>query len=88
MGLPLGEFKFNYGIPLRRNNNIDIVKQFSVSFGGTEIFNYFMKYYKKFGTYPNEITILTYDALGLIYCYSGKNNGEIRSVNNFYFKIK
>ena len=44
-------------------------------------------YYKKFGTYPNEITILTYDALGLIY-YTWKNNGEIRSANNFYFKNK
>ncbi len=44
-------------------------------------------FYKKFGTYPNEITILTYDALGLIY-YTWKNNGEIRSANNFYFKNK
>ena len=25
------------------------------------------KYFKKFKTYPNEITILAYDALGLIY---------------------
>ena len=24
-------------------------------------------YYKNFGSYPNEISILTYDALGLIY---------------------
>ena len=44
-------------------------------------------YYKKFGSYPNEITILTYDALGLIY-YTWKNNGEIKSANSFYFKNK
>ena len=33
-------------------------------------------YLKKFGTYPNEITILTYDALGLIY-YAWKTNDKI-----------
>ncbi len=44
-------------------------------------------YFKKFGSYPNEITILTYDALGLIY-YTWKKNGEIKSVNDFYFKNK
>ena len=42
-------------------------------------------YFKKFNKYPNEITILTYDALGLIY-YAWKKNGEIRSVNDFLFK--
>ena len=44
-------------------------------------------YFKKFNKYPNEITILTYDALGLIY-YAWKKNGEIRSVNDFLFKSK
>ena len=44
-------------------------------------------YFKKFGTYPNEITLLTYDALGLIY-YSWKKNGKINSVNDFTFKNK
>jgi len=44
-------------------------------------------YFKKFSKYPNEITILTYDALGLIY-YAWKKNGEIRSVNDFLFKNK
>ncbi len=44
-------------------------------------------YFKKFNKYPNEITILTYDALGLIY-YAWKKNGEIRSVNDFLFKNK
>ena len=45
--------------------------------------NYFNKYKK----YPNEITILTYDALGLIY-YAWKTNGKISSVNDFSFKNK
>ena len=36
------------------------------------------KYFKKFNIYPNEITILTYDALGLIY-YAWKKNGMIKS---------
>ena len=44
-------------------------------------------YFKKFKVYPNEITILTYDALGLIY-YAWKKNGEINSVSNFSFKNK
>ena len=38
-------------------------------------------------SYPNEITILTYDALGLIY-YAWKKNGEIKSTSNFNFKTK
>ncbi len=44
-------------------------------------------YFNKFKSYPNEITILTYDALGLIY-YAWKKNGTINSVNNFSFKNK
>ena len=44
-------------------------------------------YFKKYSSYPNEITILTYDALGLIY-YAWKRNGEINSVNDFVFKRK
>ena len=35
----------------------------------------------------NEITILTYDAIGLIY-YAWKKNGKINSVNDFSFKSK
>ena len=42
---------------------------------------------KKFNIYPNEITILTYDALGLIY-YAWKKNGVIKSINDFSFKSK
>ena len=42
-------------------------------------------YFNRFKNYPNEITILTYDALGLIY-YAWKKNGRIDSINNFSFK--
>ena len=44
-------------------------------------------YYKKFEIYPNEITILSYDALGLIY-YAWKKNGKVNSINDFSFKNK
>ena len=52
-----------------------------------EFKKYNNKYFKKFKTYPNEITILAYDALGLIY-YAWKKNGEINSIKNFSFKNK
>ena len=52
-----------------------------------EFNNYNKKYFKKFNSYPNEITILTYDALGLIY-YTWKKNGAIKSINDFSFKNK
>ena len=52
-----------------------------------EFKRYNQSYFKKFKKYPNEITILTYDALGLIY-YAWKTNGEINSVNDFSFKNK
>ena len=41
---------------------------------------------KNLKSYPNEITILAYDALGLIY-YAWKKLGKINSVSNdFSFK--
>ena len=52
-----------------------------------EFKKYNKNYYKKFNDNPNEITILTYDALGLIY-YTWKKNGNITSINNFSFKNK
>ena len=52
-----------------------------------EFKRYNQSYFKKFKKYPNEITILTYDALGLIY-YAWKTNGEINSINDFSFKNK
>ena len=48
---------------------------------------YNKKYFKKFNAYPNEITILTYDAIGLIY-YVWQKNQNITSINNFSFKNK
>ena len=52
-----------------------------------EFKKYNNKYFKKFNIYPNEITILAYDALGLIY-YAWKKNGRINSINDFIFKNK
>ena len=52
-----------------------------------EFKKYNKNYFNKFGSYPSEITILTYDALGLIY-YAWKKNGKIGSVNDFLFKNK
>ena len=52
-----------------------------------EFKEYNNKYFKKFKIYPNEITILAYDALGLIY-YAWKQNGDVNSIDDFLFKNK
>ncbi len=52
-----------------------------------EFRKYNNKFFERFKIYPNEITILAYDALGLIY-YAWKKNGQINSINNFLFKSK
>ena len=52
-----------------------------------EFKKYNEKYFQRFKIYPNEITILAYDALGLVY-YAWKQNGKINSVNDFLFKNK
>ncbi len=52
-----------------------------------EFKNYKKNYSKVFNTPPNEITILAYDAMGLIY-YVWKKNGKISSVSDFSFKDK
>ena len=44
-------------------------------------------YFKTFSQKPDEITILSYDALGLIYYVWSKNN-RINSVNDFFIKEK
>ena len=44
-------------------------------------------YFKTFKIKPDEITILAYDALGLIYYVWNKNNG-INNINNFFIKEK
>ena len=48
---------------------------------------YNQKYFKSFGVKPDEITILAYDALGLIYYIWRKNEG-INSINDFFIKEK
>ena len=52
-----------------------------------EFKKYKEKYFKVFENFPNEMTILTYDAIGLLY-YTLKKNGKISSVNDFSFKGK
>jgi len=44
-------------------------------------------YFKTFGIKPDEITILAYDALGLIYYVWKKNNG-IKTINDFFIREK
>ena len=52
-----------------------------------EFKKYNENYFEKYKAFPNEMTILAYDALGLIY-YTWKKNENITSVDNFYFKSK
>ena len=64
-----------------------IKKLYYPSINYKEFKKYNKKYYKTFKTFPSEITILTYDALGLIY-YAWKKNGKVNSTNEFSFKNK
>ena len=50
--------------------------------------NYKEKFSKTYGTQPSEITILTYDALGLIYYIWNKNKYKINSIKDFLIKDK
>ena len=52
-----------------------------------EFKKYKYNYIKIFNNFPSEITILAYDAMGLIY-YVWKKNGKINSINDFSFKNK
>ena len=52
-----------------------------------EFNKYKNNYFKVFKNFPSEITILAYDAIGLIY-YAWKKNGQVNSINDFYFKGK
>ena len=52
-----------------------------------EFKKYKENYFKTFNSFPSEITILAYDAIGLIY-YVWKKNGKINTVNDFSFKGK
>ena len=64
-----------------------IKKLYYPSINYDEFKKYNSKFFKKFKVYPNEITILTYDSLGLVY-YAWKMNGDIKSINDFSFKNK
>ena len=44
-------------------------------------------YFETFGTKPDEITILAYDALGLVH-YVWKRNNGINTINDFFIKEK
>ena len=50
--------------------------------------NYKEKFSKTYGSQPSEITILTYDALGLIYYIWSKNKYKIDSIKDFLIKDK
>ena len=49
--------------------------------------NFQKKYFELYNKYPNEISILAYDALGLIY-YVWRKNNKITSVKDFVIKKK
>ena len=64
-----------------------IKKLYYPSINYKEFKKYNNKYFKKFSSYPSEITILAYDALGLIY-YIWKKNKKINSINDFSINNK
>ena len=53
----------------------------------SEFKKYKDNYFETFNIFPSEITILAYDAIGLIYYFWKKNKG-INSINDFSFKGK
>jgi len=55
----------------------------SVNFKNFKEFN--ERFYKTYNYRPNEITILAYDAVGLIYYLWKSNKGSITSTKNFNF---
>ena len=67
-------------------NSIRTIYYPSVNFKGYQ--KYKNKYSKVFGVQPSEITILTYDALGLIYYIWKKKDYKINSVKDFLIKDK
>ena len=66
-------------------NNVKHLYFPSVNFENFKTYN--TKFFKTFGVKPNEVTILAYDTLGLIYYVWKKNNG-IESINDFLIKDK
>ena len=59
----------------------------SINYSEYAIFEGDLRYFKTFNDSPSEMTILAYDAVGLIY-YAWKKNGKINTVNDFSFKRK
>ena len=60
---------------------------FYPSINYVEFKKYKDNYFKIFNNFPSEITILAYDAIGLIY-YAWKKNGKVNSISDFAFKGK
>ena len=66
-------------------NTVQTLYYPSVSY--KEFKKYKENYFKTFGNFPSEISILAYDAIGLIY-YIWKKNANISSIGDFYLKEK
>ena len=82
------KYALEFGIRYREFNPAHTIKNlYYPSINYEQFKKYNKNYYKKFKVNPNEITILTYDALGLIY-FAWKKNGKINSINDFIFKNK
>ena len=64
-----------------------VKKLYYPSVNYTEFRKYKDAYYNAFKAFPSEMTILAYDALGLIY-YAWKKNGKVNSINDFALKGK
>ena len=64
-----------------------VKKLYYPSINYKEFKKYKEDYFKNFKRSPSEITILAYDALGLIY-YVWKKKGKVNNVNDFAFKGK
>ena len=68
-----------------RENSVDNLYFPSVDMKKFKKYN--KKFFETFGIKPNEITILAYDALGLIY-YIWDKNKSIDTINDFFIKEK
>ena len=68
-----------------RENSVDNLYFPSVDMKKFKKYN--KKFFETFGIKPNEITILAYDALGLIY-YIWEKNKSIDTINDFFIKEK
>ena len=66
-------------------NSLETLFYPSVNYKNFE--NFQKKYFELYNKYPNEISILAYDALGLIY-YVWRKNNKITSVKDFVIKKK